>query len=66
MTVINEERKTYNSCVYTLWNDTTPASLELDKDDLGLQDNIAVGSFLLTPAKRYIYGEGGSFIELGW
>ena len=50
-----------------LWSDTTPQSLEIDGDDIGLPGvDILPGSILMTPAKRYVMGESGSFVEVQW
>lgn len=52
---------------FTLWNDTTPASLDITGADIGRPDDeIACGSFLLTPYKRYAMNESGSFVEIKW
>lgn len=66
MVIISEERKTPSTVNVTLWNDETPESLDITGADIGLADDIAVGSFMLTPGKRYIYGEEGEFVELEW
>ena len=70
MKVIDEKVVTYKDgkpvINFTLWDDTTPASLTITGADFGRTEEIAVGSFLLTPSKRYIFGESGAFVELGW
>ena len=70
MTVIDEKVRTYGTkpvIEYTLWSDTTPESLEITGVGIGRPGTeIAVGSFLLTPSARYIYGENQSFVQLSW
>jgi len=74
MTIISQERKSFKtgdlpgSVYVVLYNATAPSSLSMDGEDIGLTDGdeIAVGSMLLTPEKRYIYGDAGAFVELSW
>lgn len=50
-----------------IWSDTTPASLDIGGADIGLSGTeILPGSILLTPTKRYVMGEAGSFVEVQW
>ena len=50
-----------------IWSDTTPASLDITGDDVGYANaEILPGSVLITPSKRYVMGEAGSFTEITW
>lgn len=73
MTIVSQERRSFavgegkGKLLLVLYADTAPASLEISGTDIGLtDDDIAVGSMLLTPGKRYIYNEAGAFVETSW
>ena len=66
MTIVKYESKTIDKSYVVLYADEAPADLHIDGTDIGLYGEIWPGSLLLTPEKRYIYGEDGTFREITW
>lgn len=74
ISIVSQERVTFNggesgkgTVNVTLFSKTTPEDLAITGADIGIDGDIAPGSFLLTPSARYVYdGETGEFLEIEW